>query len=87
MTGYITNFDEAPDISGIYYLYQSFILVYIGKTDDSIKNRIKSHLKNKDFNQIRFKFVPKGITRQVEKKEIEKFIKSKGQLPYYNRIR
>ena len=84
MSNYITNLKYAPNFPGIYFLYQDYFLVYIGKSDSSIRRRLKEHLKYKSFNSFRFKFVPKGLCRNIEADELRKYKKSQGCLPLYN---
>jgi excinuclease UvrABC nuclease subunit len=85
-SGYFFALEEAPDTSGVYFLYQENILVYIGKSDTSVKKRILNHDKDKkDFNSYRYIYVPPNQTRKVEKDELKKYMKRYGQLPFYNR--
>jgi len=49
------DFDLGPyvEISGIYFLIQGDDIVYIGKSNDCMVERIRDHYKDKSFNEVR----------------------------------
>lgn len=60
-------------ICGIYFLYNSGQLIYIGKSLD-ILGRINQHTKTKKFDRYSFEEVPKSELAQVEKACIEYYL-------------
>jgi hypothetical protein len=49
------GFDLGPyiEISGIYFLINGDEVVYIGKSDECVVERIRGHYKDKDFDEVR----------------------------------
>jgi excinuclease UvrABC nuclease subunit len=79
------SFDQLPDESGVYFLYQSNnILVYIGKAK-SIRDRIGQHDREKVFEYVIYEQVHYSRARSYEKELLSMYKKEHGELPFYNR--
>jgi len=58
----------------IYFLIKENLLVYIGKSDGGFLNRLYSHLKTKDFDEIRYRtVVTSSSLDKIEKQLITKY--------------
>jgi excinuclease UvrABC nuclease subunit len=78
------NISNLPDESGVYFLYQKSILVYIGKAK-SFKTRVPQHDMNKEFNRIGYEITHYSRARTLEKELLAIYKQEHSQLPYYNR--
>ena len=76
--------EKLPTSSGIYFLYQNHILVYIGKAYNLLE-RVHIHLGSKDFDEIGYETTHWDRARKYEKELLEDYKKHHGQYPYYNR--
>lgn len=76
--------DKLPEMSGIYLLYQSTILVYIGKATN-LRTRVPHHTKNKTFDEIEFETTHWSRARQLEKELLKDYFKRHNQYPFYNK--
>ena len=79
--------EQIPDYPGVYKLYLKADVVYIGKSDTSVRGRILGHVTNKDFDAASVRYVPRGQCRHAERRDITKFKRQRGMLPLYNRVR
>lgn len=72
-------FDLSNEIYYVYFLLKDGNVVYVGQTDN-ILNRIKSHQKNKDFNNVAYIITTKDKVNYLENYYIMKYE------PFYNKL-
>ena len=86
MRVYITSdkMKKLPEKPGVYFLYQSSILVYIGKATN-LRTRVHTHLSDKVFDEVGYEVVHWSRARKLEDTLLRDHKKFHGQYPHYNK--
>ncbi len=77
-----------PEDSGVYELGYATngIVVYIGKSNSSLKSRLMKHIERKDFTDVtHFRFRKTEEARRAEYRLLSEYRKRHGKLPKYNK--
>jgi hypothetical protein len=77
-----------PDSSGVYELGYATngLVVYIGKSNSSVKSRLMKHIERKDFIGVtHFRFRKTDEARHAEYRLLSEYRKKHGKLPKHNK--
>ncbi|MBL7075385.1 hypothetical protein ISS37_09140 [candidate division KSB1 bacterium] len=79
-----SQINQLPNESGVYFLYQGSILVYIGKAIN-LRTRVPDHDNNKKFDGIEFEVTHWSRARKLEKQLLQDYFNNHNQYPHYNK--
>jgi len=79
----IDDIKRIPLESGVYFLFQKGLLVYIGKALN-LQKRIKDHVVGKVFDEIEYELAHWSRSRELEEELLKGYHNQHGQYPYYN---
>ena len=75
--------NKLPDESGVYFLFQNNILVYIGKAKN-LRTRVSEHIQTKTFDEVEYEVTHWSRSRELEENLLEDYFYQHNQYPHYN---